>query len=276
VTCVHCGAATNGVVLCARCVTTTAAALTNVASHHTALFSLGSPAPVRRRTGMADPTGNAVGSRPPSDSIETAAAETTTMLVGWTRALVDDRGVQPPANNVSAMAAFLTKHLASIATLGWAGELLRQALDFERRLQRLVSRNQGHWYAGICGAPTGEGMDDWCPADLFVRPGERYVRCRACGAHWSVDQRRAAVIEEARDALLPVAVIARAAVSLLGEETSQQRLEARLRQWVKRGQLDDYGVRVLAPGQQPRRVYRLGEVMDLLARQTKPEPTGSR
>jgi hypothetical protein len=114
------------------------------------------------------------------------------------------------------------------------------------------------------GSPDPQ-VDDWCPADLFVTPGDTFLRCRTCGTFWSVAQRRDQVIAQARDALLPVAVIARAVVQLLEGEPSQQRLEARLRKWVERGLLDDYGVRVLEG--RPRRVYRLGDVIDRLTRE---------
>lgn len=264
--CQHCGAKTNGVVLCRRCQTTADVSLSSIAAGHAALFSLGGGAPrVRRRSGPADPTGNTAGAEDEQTTdIETAAAETTIMLVGWCRVLVDDRPqLTLPGDSVVAMVEFLRHSLRTIVVLEWAGAFLSDLLKTERQLQRIISRNQGYWYAGICGARTGEGADDWCPADLFVSPGVTYVRCRACGSWWSVTQRRARVIEEARDALLPVAVIARAAVSLLAGEPSQQRLEARLRKWVERGQLEDYGVRVLEG--RPRRVYRLGEVLDRLA-----------
>lgn len=266
--CQHCRAKTNGVVLCRRCRTTVEVSLATIMISHEALFSLGTTVPrVRRRSGPADPTGNAVNTndREVTD-IETVAAETTTMLSGWVRILVDDRPqLSWPGDSVSSMAEFLSRNMRTIVVLEWAGALLDDLLSTERRLHRIVSSNQGYWYAGVCAGRTGDGPDDWCPADLFVSPGKTYVRCRSCGTWWSVAQRRAQVIEQARDSLLPVAVIARAAVSLLAGEPSQQRLEARLRKWVERGVLEDYGVRVLEG--RPRRVYRLGDVLDRLARE---------
>lgn len=265
--CQHCKAKTNGVVLCRRCRTTAEISLSTIAASHAALFSLGTTVPrVRRRSGPADPTGNAVSIvQVEADVVlEDAAAETTTMLVGWVRVLVDDRPqLAWPGDSVTTMVAFVARNLRTIVTLEWAGAMLKDLLTTERRLHRIVSRSQGYWYAGVCAGRTGDGPEDWCPQDLFVSPGDTYVRCKTCGTWWSVAQRRAQVIEQARDALLPVAVIARAAVSLLAGEPSQQRLEARLRKWVERGQLEDYGVRVLEG--RPRRVYRLGEVLDRLA-----------
>lgn len=267
-TCLRCGAQTNGVTLCTRCTTTLDVALEALPDYHAGLFSIGNtPPPIRgrRRGEPVDPTGNAINRRDTDTAVETAAAETTTMLNAWARTLIADRPkLKPPTHNVKAMAGFLRTNLPTIATLPWADDLTRQVLTFERRLKGLATRGQGSWYAGVCYAPLGEAIDDFCPRDLYAHPGETYIRCTGCGAHWSVDDRRNLLIQAGRDRLLPVAVIARVAVALIEGEPSQERLESRLRTWVQRGQLDDYGVRVLIVGQQPRRVYRLGDVLDRL------------
>jgi hypothetical protein len=269
-TCLHCRATTNGVVLCTRCRTTAEVALDNLAAYHADLFSLPTNnVRIRRRSGPADPTGNLIAVGDGGGGVEAAAAETNTMLTAWCRILLDTRTqLRPPPDSVTGKAAFLRQHLNSIATLEWAGELVRQLLRFERRLHKIVSANRGQWYAGICGGRTGDALDDWCPVDLFIRTSETWVRCPACGTGWSVDQRRRRVIEQARDELLPVSLIARAAVSLLEGEPSHQRLEARLHKWVQRGQLEDYGVRVVDG--RPVRVYRLGDVLDRLVTEVRP------
>lgn len=268
--CQHCTADTVGVVLCKRCRTTLSVSLQNVGSYHADLFSLGAPTRVRsRRVGeQSDPTGTAAGASKLGPVEERLAAEATNALTTWVRLLLDDRAelmTKHPTDTVADMVKFLRASLGSIATLEWAGELVREILALERRLLRTISRGKGYWHAGICAAKTGLEVDDWCPEDLFIQPGQSFVRCRACGHSWSVEQRRRFIIEESRETLLPVALIARVAVTLLDGEPSVQRLEARLRQWVHRGQLEDYGVRVLVEGQQPKRVYRLGEVIDKLA-----------
>lgn len=262
--CLSCTATTTGVTLCARCRTTAEVALQIIARSHRELFSLGTPTQVRRRSGPADPTASAVTVRV-QDTVEAAAAGTMSMLAAWVdRLLAAKPSLRRPAATVTASTAFLHRHLRTIAVHEWAGDFLRELLATEKRLNHLVSRHQGHWYAGICGARTGTQVDDWCPRDLFVHPGNSFIRCPGCGTYWSVEQRRTQVIEQARETLLPVSVIALAAVTLLDGEPSVQKLENRLRQWVARGQLEDYGVRVLGAGQQPRRVYRLGDVIDRL------------
>lgn len=266
--CLHCTAATNGVVLCKRCRTTLTVSLQNVASYHGGLFSLGGMMSVRagKRSGTADPTGTTAGAVQVEPAVERMAFETRNHLSTWTRVLLDDRpGLRSPGDTVIETSAFLRTNLRSIATLEWAGEFMRTNLDLERRLHRLISQGQGHWYAGICAARTGPEVDDWCPQDLFVHPGQTYVRCKGCGHSWSVAQRRTQILEQARGTLLPVAVIARAAVSLLDGEPSVQRLEARLRKMVERGQLEIIDVQVFDG--RPRRVYQLGEVIDRLTRE---------
>jgi hypothetical protein len=265
--CQHCRAQTVGVVLCKRCQSTASVALQNIAAYHGDLFGAGHEvARIKRRSGSADPTGNAIAANPDHETAaETAAVEATNMLTGWVRILIDDRpGLAWPANTVPAMTDFLREQLRTIAVLEWAEPMLRDLLTFERRLERIVAGSAGQWNAGVCGARTGEGPDDWCAQELVVRPGVRHPRCPSCGTPWSVEARRKQVIEQARDMLLPVSLIARTAVTLLPGEPSQQRLEARLRKWVERGSLDDYGVRVLDG--RPRRVYRVGDVIDRLVR----------
>lgn len=266
--CLYCQADTNGVVLCKRCRNTLDVSLQNVASYHGSLFSLGGTTTVRtgKRSGPADPTGASAGTVQTEPPVERLAAETTSMLVGWVRVLLDDRReLSPPRDSVAETTAFLRRNSRSIGTLEWAGEFLRQLLDLESSLHRVVSRSQGYWYAGICAARTGPEIDDWCPRDLFVHPGQTTVRCRSCGYSWSVAERRKQILEQARESLLPVAVIARAAVSLLDGQPSVQRLEARLRKMVERGQLEVIDVRMVDG--RPRRVYQLGEVMDRLTRE---------
>lgn len=269
--CLNCTAATNGVVLCKRCRTTLEVSLQNVATYHGGLFSLGNlTTRLGKRSGPSDPTGSLAGTVKAEPAVEAAAAETTNMLSTWCRVLVDDRaGLVLPGDTVVETSAFLRRNARSIATLEWAGELVRETLALERKLHRLVSQGQGHWYAGICAARTGDPsnptVDDWCPQDLFVHPGQSYIRCRSCGHSWSVAERRAQILEQARETLLPVAVIARAAVSLLDGEPSVQRLEARLRKMVERGQLEIIDVQVFDG--RPRRVYQLGEVIDRLTRE---------
>lgn len=271
--CLHCGAEiTNGTALCKRCQTTTRISLENIASYHADLFSLGGRVTRLRtsRGGVSDPTGNAVArSEPEKDAPDVLAAEARTTLHGWVRSLVCDRpGVSWPKDTVSAMTACLARHLGSVATTEWAGEMVRELLDLELRLRKTVERGKGRWYAGICSAlieVDADGEALFCDRDLYAIPGTSYVRCPVCRTDHSVTDRRATLLAEARETLLPLSTIAQVCVTLLEGEPSVERLYQRIHKWTQRGDLEDYGVRVL-DDRRAHRVYRLGDVLDTLIR----------
>lgn len=206
----------------------------------------------------------------------------------------------PPGFDVRHGCAWLEEHRRTVLTLPWAGDLLRDLLAAERMLRRIIDNYDTGWYAGLCGneiAPERvhddttcgcgchHGYDDCdeimgadgcgrdvtilpattCQRSLYATLGVNWVRCPECGRAWDVEQRRQVMMREARDRLAPVAVIARAVVGLMGNEVSVQRLANRIDQWIHRGKLHDLGVRVL-DDRRPHRVYRIGDVFDLMER----------
>ena len=72
---------------------------------------------------------------------------------------------------------------------------------------------------------------------------------------------------DASDQLAPVRTIAKIVVELT-DEPSVERLTRRIEKWVDREQLVDYGVRVLDG--RPRRVYRIGDVLELVSGEVRP------
>lgn len=267
--CRHCTAATsNGLALCKACQTTTRVSLENIAAYHPDLFSLGGPA-IRVRTrcgGVSDPTGNAAAREKTDDNAaDFLAARTRNELHGFVRMLIEDRpGVSLPPDTVVAMAACLARHLPSIATTEWAGVMVHDLLVLERLLRERVEQGKGRWYAGICSAPlAGTDPVEYCERDLYAIPGTSYVRCPACRTDHSVTERRTILLAEARETLLPLTTIAQVCVTLLEGEPSVERLYQRIHKWTKRGDLEDYGVRVL-DDRRAHRVYRLGDVLDTL------------
>lgn len=263
-TCQHCTAPTEGVVLCARCLRTAGTALDKLASYYADLFSLPArSAGVRRSHRVADPTGSAVSLASVSDPIEDAAAATKAMLVGWVRVLLDDRPqLHAPADNVQAMTRLLAQQLRSIATLGWAGEFLREVLALELRLRRIVETNKGRWYAGVCGMVTDPESGAFCTRVLYADPEQSQVRCPVCRTSWPVAERRRILLDLARDEVTNVSSIARACAVLLGEEASQAKLERRIQNWIDRGAIERRGH--LDIDGRVRKVYRVGDVLDML------------
>lgn len=301
-TCVHCTAPVrDGVVLCATCRTTTSTALANIASYHADLLALGGPqARGQRRPGaVSDPTGGAVARRLDGDELaerdpaDYAAADTRAALAAWVRVLVEEHATIAdwPADTVAAMATFLGRHLASIATMAWVGNFVREVLDLEARLRRIVQRNDPRWYVGVCSVeleperlhdgqscgcachgglacdvpggchPEVEVIDaTLCSQYLYAVPGSAFVRCPACHAHHSVAERRSDLLERSRDEELTLKEIAQLCAALLDTEPSVTRLLERLKKWTLRGQL------VWVDNSAAVRLYRVGDVLDLLAR----------
>lgn len=278
--CLFCDAdVTNGLALCARCQQTLSVSLVNVAAFHADVLRIQPGERVKvRSTFRSTPPPS---SEPSIDKITATTGYVDTIVVGWVRNLTDDRPqLSTPPSEVEKACGWLEDHISTIATLEWAGEMLREMLDCERRLQRLIDRSDTGWYAGVCGNEVGRELDDdgetvpvLCERNLYGTVGTTWVRCPECGRTWDAGQRREAMIRAARDESAPVAVIARAVVGMLDEEASVQRLANRIDQWVARGRLRSLGVRVLGGGK-PQRVYRIGDVFDLLGHDTRAKDAG--
>lgn len=291
--CTKCTADTSdGIVLCGRCRTTAYYALANIAAFYADLDMVPTTGVVRRRSNTAaDPTGLAAARivRDPVTEVDDAAVET---LNRWASHLA---GRAPRA--VPDLAPWLTKHLDQVATAAWAGAFLAELLVLERRLRKVAARADTGSYVGICGrvveesrrhdetscwcschlqdgecdVPGGCGRDVGeieavtCTEPLYARRDAQLVRCR-CGASWDVRARRQQLVRDAEDRLAPVAVIAHLVAVFTGE-TSVGRIEARIRQWVQRDRVSHVTSQVIEG--RPRRVYRVGDVLDLLTSDTR-------
>ncbi|WP_193665365.1 hypothetical protein [Nocardioides kribbensis] len=276
--CLFCnGEVTNGLALCPTCQQTATVALVNVAAFHADVLRIKPGERVKVRGAYQSTPPPALESS--ADRISEAADWVSSIVFGWVRNLEDDRpGIDPAPLDTGKRCAWLERHLSSIATLEWAGEMLTEMLDCERRLQRILDRSDTGWYAGVCGNELGrQVMDDgevdavYCPRGLYGSQGTKWVRCPECGRTWDAGQRRDVMIAEAREEVAPVRVIARIAVGLIDGEMSEERLTKRIERWIDREKLLDVGVRVLDG--RPRRVYKLGEVFDLLQpKQATDEP----
>lgn len=304
-TCSHCSAKTpDGIVLCERCQTTLRIGLVNVAAYYADLGRVRPGERVKARsayrsTPPPDP-------RPRVDRIGRALDGTRAMLTGWIRVLIDDRPEQAPGPSdppgeyasASSLTGWLEARVSTIVTIEWAGELLADVLYAERRLLKIVEASDTGWSAGVCGAvleeerphdehscacachhgdsacdvPGGCGKADTLPAvicdrGLYATTGTTWIRCPDCGSTYDVAARREQMLAETRDEAAPISTIARALVGWLEAETSVERLTRRIRRWVDRGQLHSAGTRVIAG--QVVKTYRIGEVLDLVQRDTR-------
>lgn len=271
--CRHCTAeTTNGLALCARCQQTLTVACVNVGAYFTDVDRIrpGQRVKVRSTYKSAPPPGL----DPPRDPIADALDHVSTIVFGWCRNLEDDRpGVlaKLPATT-EARCGWLGTYATTIATLEWAGECVRETLDCERVLRRILDKADTGHYVGICGNEIGRETVDsevlpvYCERHLYATD-DSWVTCPECGRAWDAAERQRVMLEHARAELAPVRVIARVVVQLT-EEASVERLTRRIEQWVHRGQLLDYGVRVLDGS--ARRVYRIDDVLRLVTGEIQP------
>lgn len=270
--CMFCQAETsNGLALCERCRTTLSTACVNVAAYFADVDRIrpGQRVKVRGAYQSTPPPGT----EPPRDPIAEALDHAAMIVYGWCLNLEDDRpGVPTMPATTELRCGWLEAHIPSIATLEWAAECLREMLDVERTLRRILDRADTGKYAGVCGNEIGrqtfgdEVVPVTCERHLYATD-TAWVTCPECGRCWNGEERQAQMLQAAREELAPVRVIARIVVELTAEP-SVERLTRRIEQWVHRKQLHDYGVRVLDG--KPRRVYRIDDVLQLVAGEVKP------
>jgi hypothetical protein len=306
-TCQHCPATTTGgAALCPRCLKTVQHALTNIGASYADLDRVTFGGVRRRGSTASDPTWTRAAAIR-LDPLTAADEVATNALTTWARVLIDDRpqaGTMP--RTVPELAIWLSDHLRSISTLGWAGDMARDLLDAERQLKRVTERLRTGNYLGLCGnvirpevvhdsrscacschlsellsrdapgafacdVPGGCHPDEPAvPAELCVQPlyaptHRSAVTC-LCGGTWDVQARRQQLVRAAEDELLPVAGIARLAAVFTGE-VNVAKVEARIRQWAARGKVEVADIQRIDG--RPRRVYRVGDVLDLLALDTQ-------
>ena len=205
------------------------------------------------------------------DRISDTLDETYNALLTWARALVDDRpylarllarlDAAREAERITEAEAVVwlckgfTRYLTSVATLGWAGEFVRDLAAHEERLSRFTQDYVPGWYAGACQR---------CEAATYVVPGLTWVTCAGCGATTYARDHLEVVLNEARGWVARPMRLAEAVVALVDTEASVPRLHKRISKWGERGQIETVR-RLDADGDEvgPKR-HRLGDVLDRL------------
>lgn len=264
-TCLHCKAeTTNGLALCERCQIAVSVHLEFLPVHYRNLD--------RWRPGRAG-SRSVPKSRPPtaplpasSDRVMRALDEVGNDLVTWARMLNDDRGIELPeadsdAEQVAALCRWFAEHLTSIATLDWAGRFVADLGTSERRLGWLTSDVIPGWYAGRCRA-TYDGVA--CGALTYVIPGLTWVTCGGCGATTYARDHLEVVLNEARDWVADRKRMAGVLVALVDSELSVPKLADRIRKWDSWDWLEATRRRDADGDPVGPRLYRLGDVLDLV------------
>lgn len=267
-TCQWCTATvTNGLALCQRCQQTLSMSLVNVAAYFTDVDKIRPGQRVKVRSAYRSSPPPAI--TPAVDRIGETLDLVATIIYGWCRNLEDDRPgyLDTMPLSTATRCGWLEAYTATIATLPWASECLREMRDCERDLKRILDHSDTGRYVGVCGNEVGRGEVEgevvplMCERHLYLPPTANWVTCPECGRSWDGKDRQTVMLAMARDELAPIRVIASVVVHLSDDEPSVERLTRRIEQWVQRGKLFDYGVRVLDG--RPRRVYKIDEVLRL-------------
>lgn len=177
--------------------------------------------------------------------------------------------------DIDGCSALLTNRLGVLRQREDAGACLAEVGQAVIHGRQIVDRRADRWYVGPC---NGEGWTDrdigvdehGCGFELYARPGAVEVACRRCGISYDVAQRRAWMLEAAEDYLLPLPEMGRALSGLLGTDLKAGTMGS----WKSRGQLVPHG-REMRGGRSVE-LFRVGDVIDLVARLQDPNRRGRR
>ncbi|PZG20625.1 hypothetical protein C1J01_08980 [Nonomuraea aridisoli] len=187
-------------------------------------------------------------------------------LAGWYRALsVDETRAGPlcrvcdhpscrwahrgrvPPDTLAGLARWLLRQRAALLGHAALVEAIDELGDAIRLARRAIDRPPATWYAGPCDV-------DGCQADLYVRHGDRLIRCRSCGATHSATARERWLLRQVADHLGTATEIARALAAFRPGLTPSM-----IRGYAHRGRIVSHGADDIG-----RPLYRIGDVLALL------------
>lgn len=197
-----------------------------------------------------------------------ATAVLRVALTRLVRVLADGRGGRLPEDDPGDIARWLLGRVDQWrmhpqATEMW--ERLQAALD---SATQVTDRAPDLLYVGPCdphGRIVGDGHS--CSRHLYVESGATVVQCPACGTVHEVRDRRALLVDAARDRLATPSELSRFLTAY-----EQPVSPDRIRKWAERGQLIARGHLPAVGEREPRPLFLIGEALDLLARITDRQP----
>lgn len=206
---------------------------------------------ISRQDRLSDPQPRAESERPLPlrlGPLEARRDLETTLWV-WAKHTAERAGIPSPASDP---AGFLLSYLPSIQSDQTAGQLADEVGYSVIIGRRAVDKPLQLVFVGPC---------DLCGCDLFSHPRSLTVACRQidCDAEYKIDERRAWLLDKARDQLLSAAEIGRALPGLLPRE--KKLTSAMIRGWAFHGRLSQ---RPPHPSRPREPLYKLGEVIDIL------------
>lgn len=159
---------------------------------------------------------------------------------------------QPPPDftaDVESLAAWLLRHPSWMAQHPDAGVLYIEITSVVSDAWRIIDRSPDRWYAGPCSVKD-------CAGQVFGDPHAHAGACTACGCTYDMAQRRAFLLDAARDYVLTAAELSRALPVLLGITIGRKTITT----WANRGMLEavDHDDRRGWP------LYRMGDVEALV------------
>lgn len=190
--------------------------------------------------------GRSTGENPLPVNLDAANAEAAVnnVFTTWARIVVDERGLVV----VGEVALWLAGQVTWLRYRPEADEAYDELHDACRLVARTIDIPVPRWYAGPCE----------CGVELYAASQAMVVRCQVdeCRREYDARERKAWLLEQARDVLAHAGWIA-AAASALGEPVTADMIYG----YVRRGRLLAHGRDLRA-----RPLYRVGDVLDVLAR----------
>jgi hypothetical protein len=247
-----CGRPVQDATLCATCAHRLDDALAQICEHHGLGWDL--DIAITRQAVMSDRNGPRANTTPiPYDDRASASArELHSTLGSWARLVVEETGAVPPADTITAIAAWLRPRAGWLRHHEAGGEALDEILAAVHAVRRVIDRPADMLYAGPCQT---------CWTDVYARVEAVYVTCpnEECLRTYSIAERRAWLLKSAENILGSTTEISRALTRY-----AQPVTPSAIRGYVGRGQLLARGERVEGGLVKP--LYRLGDVMDCVAR----------
>ena len=167
-----------------------------------------------------------------------AADVLTNTLTTWARDVSESRGWVWVASKVppaAQSAATLLVHIDAIRRHPAANELFDEITDAIKQARRAVDRPADRVYLGQCmvETPDEDGRQVTCLAELFARPQASEVSCRVCGAEHEVGERRAWLMQRAKDMIVTV----KEAATFIGEVGGIKVSQSSIRGYLHRGRI---------------------------------------
>ena len=178
----------------------------------------------------------------------------STLLV-WAQLVSEQRGIVPTSWDPADLGPWLAGHVGWMRAQAAGPEAMAELDAAVRQARRVTDRPVDRQYAGPCTQEIElDGVQRECGTDLYARPDRDAIKCPTCGTEVPVAERRAWLLDQAEDILLPANELARA-IDGLGIPVTANTVKS----WVRRKQLVAYGATPAGAA-----TYRVGDVLALV------------